>query len=39
LPFTWGAAWLLGFAGFVGLALMGGLYQLLVRGPAQKSKS
>lgn len=39
LPFHWGAAWLLAFAGFVGLVLMGGLYQLLVRGPEQKRTS
>jgi hypothetical protein len=39
LPFTWGAAWLLAFAGFLGLVLLVGLYQLLVRGPAQKSSS
>lgn len=37
LPYTWGAAWILAFAGLVGLVLLGGLYQLLVRGPAQKS--
>ena len=37
LPVTWGAAWILAFAGLVGLVLLGGLYQLLVRGPAQKS--
>lgn len=37
LPFTWGAAWILSFAGLVGLVLFAGLYQLLVRGPAQKS--
>ncbi len=39
LPFTWGAAWIMAFAGLVGLVLLGGLYQLLVRGPAQKSNS
>ena len=39
LPFTWGAAWILAFAGLVGLVMLGGLYQLLVRGPAQKSNS
>lgn len=39
LPFTWGAAWILAFAGLAGLALLGGLYQLLVRGPAQKTTS
>ena len=39
LPFTWGAAWILAFAGLAGLVLLGGLYQLLVRGPAQKSNS
>ncbi len=37
-PFTWGAAWILTFAGVVGLLLMGGLYQLLVRGPRQRSE-
>ncbi len=39
LPFTWGAAWILSFAGLVGLTLMLGLYQLLVRGPAQRQDS
>jgi hypothetical protein len=39
LPFTWGAAWILAFAGLVGLVLLGGLYQLLVRGPSQKASS
>jgi hypothetical protein len=39
LPYTWGAAWILSFAGLVGLVLLAGLYQLLVRGPAQKSNS
>jgi hypothetical protein len=39
LPYTWGAAWILSFAGLVGLVLLVGLYQLLVRGPAQKSNS
>ena len=37
LPFTWGAAWILTFAGLAGLVLFAGLYQLMVRGPAQKS--
>lgn len=36
-PFTWGAAWILTFAGVVGLLLLGGLYQLLVRRPARES--
>ena len=39
LPFTWGAAWILAFAGFVGLVALVGLYQLLVRGPAQDKDS
>jgi hypothetical protein len=39
VPFTWGAAWILAFAGLVGLVLLGGLYQLLVRGPAQRQDS
>lgn len=37
-PFTWGAAWILTFAGVVGLLLMGGLYHLLVRGPRQRTE-
>lgn len=36
-PFTWGAAWILTFAGVVGLLLLVGLYQLLVRRPARES--
>jgi hypothetical protein len=39
LPFTWGAAWILSFAGLVGVILLVGLYQLLVRGPAQRQDS
>lgn len=39
LPYTWGAAWLLAFAGLVGVVLLAGLYQLLVRGPSQKRGS
>lgn len=35
-PFTWGAAWLLTFAGMVGLVLLGGLYYLLVHRPSQE---
>lgn len=35
-PFTWGAAWILTFAGFVGLMLLIGLYYLLVQRPAQE---
>jgi hypothetical protein len=35
-PFTWGAAWILTFASLVGLALLGGLYYLLVHRPAQE---
>ena len=36
-PFTWGAAWILTFAGFVGLALLVGLYYLLVKRPSRES--
>lgn len=39
LPYTWGAAWILTFAGFAGLALFGGLYHLLVRHPARGRSS
>ena len=39
VQFTWGAAWILSFAGLVGVVLLGGLYQLLVRGPAQRQDS
>lgn len=39
VPFTWGAAWILTFAGLAGLILLVGLYQLLVRGPEQRAKS
>lgn len=35
-PFTWGAAWILTFAGVVGLLLLVGLYHLLVRLPARE---
>lgn len=38
-PFTWGAAWILVFAGLMGVVLLGGLYELLVRRPAQKASS
>ncbi len=37
-PFTWGAAWILTFAGVVGLVLMLGLYHLLVRRPTQRDQ-
>lgn len=37
VPFTWGAAWILSFAGLVGLALLIGFYMLLVRRPSQGS--
>ncbi|MCC5949089.1 MAG: hypothetical protein JJT89_11590 [Nitriliruptoraceae bacterium] len=33
VPFTWGAAWILSFAGLAGLALMVGFYMLVVRRP------
>jgi hypothetical protein len=36
-PFTWGAAWILTFAGLVGLALLVGLYYLLVKRPSRES--
>lgn len=39
VPFTWGAAWILTFAGFVGLALMLVLYQRLVRAPGRQDAS
>lgn len=35
LPFTYGAAFILTFAGLVGVALLGGLYWLLVRRPSR----
>jgi hypothetical protein len=38
-PFTWGAAWILSFAGLVGVVLLAGLYELLVRRPAQRSST
>lgn len=38
-PFTWGAAWILTFAGFMGLMLLGGLYYLLVHRPSQEGTS
>ncbi len=38
-PFTWGAAWILTFAGLVGLVLMLGVYYLVVRGPSRSSTS
>jgi len=37
VPFTWGAAWILTFTSFVGLALMLVLYQRLVRAPARQN--
>jgi hypothetical protein len=36
-PFTWGAAWILTFAGLVGLVLLVGLYYLLVKRPSRES--
>lgn len=36
-PFTWGAAWILTFAGFVGLSLMVLVYVLLVRRPEREA--
>ena len=38
-PFTWGAAWILLFTGTVGLVLLVGLYQLLVRRPSRQGSS
>ncbi|MEX1156588.1 MAG: hypothetical protein WED12_05425 [Chloroflexota bacterium] len=38
-PFTWGAAWILTFAGVMGLAMFVGLYHFLVRRPAQRADS
>lgn len=35
VPFTYGAAFILTFAGLVGVALLGGLYWLLVRRPSR----
>jgi hypothetical protein len=37
VPFTWYAAFLLSFAGLVGLVLLVGLYYLLVKRPSQRS--
>ena len=37
VPFTWGAAWLLTFLGATGLVVMAVVYQLMVRGPRQRS--
>lgn len=36
VPFTWGAAWILTFTGVVGLALLIGLYWLLVYRPSRQ---
>lgn len=36
VPFTWGAAWILLFTGMVGLVVLLGVYQLLVRRPSQE---
>lgn len=36
VPFTWGAAWILTFTGMVGLALLVGLYWLLVHRPSRQ---
>ena len=38
-PFTWGAAWILTFLGVTGLVIFGGLYELLVRRPRQRSST
>jgi hypothetical protein len=37
VPFTWYAAFLLSFAGLVGLVLLDGRYYLLVKHPSQRS--
>lgn len=37
-PFTWGAAFIMLFLGAAGVALMGGLYWLLVHRPSQKKE-
>ncbi len=37
VPFTWGAAWILTFAGFVGLSLLVGLYWFGVYRPSRES--
>lgn len=36
VPFTWGAAWILTFAGTVGLTLLVSLYWLLVHRPSRQ---
>lgn len=38
-PFTWGAAWILTFTGFVGLAILIGTYELRVRRPRREAAS
>lgn len=39
VPFTWGAAWILTFTGFVGLVLLCGLYYLTVYRPSRDTAS
>lgn len=39
VPFTWGAAFIMLFLGVGGLALLAGLYWLLVHRPAQKKEA
>jgi hypothetical protein len=39
VPFTWGAAFIMLFLGVGGLALLAGLYWLLVHRPAQKTEA
>ena len=38
-PFTWGAAWILSFAGLVGVALLGLIYWVFVKQPEDKAKA
>lgn len=38
-PFTWGAAFIMLFLGAAGIALMGGLYWLLVHRPSQQKEA
>lgn len=38
VPFTWGAAFIMLFLGVAGIALMGGLYWLLVHRPRQQEQ-
>lgn len=39
VPFTWGAAFIMLFLGATGIALMGGLYWLLVHRPRQQREA